>query len=233
MTGKNRRLVKSVKNVNYGQMNDCLAALRLSREVGMRLQNLEFCVSFHLYLLWFWFYILLLIKNLVFECRLSFLPLDLSRVLLFFVFWLLTFYFILRIFQNLISFPPCWPSCILCYRVSPHWLGPHWPVRAAHRQTASFNSWPLSGPYAVTWWRGILSIPKALDLAGGGLSQFSSHCGRWLIILLWPAFAIDEQLPFVVGHDSVLLAWLLSSGFGCRRKKKKETKEPSILPKYP
>ena len=26
---------------------------------------------------------------------------------LYFVFWLLTFYFILRIFQNLISFPPC------------------------------------------------------------------------------------------------------------------------------
>ena len=45
-----------------------------------------------------------------FECSLSFLPSDLSQVLLFFIFFYflaLTFYFILRIFQNLISIPPC------------------------------------------------------------------------------------------------------------------------------
>ena len=45
-----------------------------------------------------------------FECSLSFLPSDLSQVLLFFIFFnflALTFYFILRIFQNLISIPPC------------------------------------------------------------------------------------------------------------------------------
>ena len=42
-------------------------------------------------------------------------------------------------------------------------------VRAVHHKTARFNSWPLSGPYAVTWWCGILSIPKVLDSAVGAV----------------------------------------------------------------
>ena len=78
-------------------------------------------------------------------------------------------------------------------------------VRTAPRKIVNSYSWPLSGPYAITWWCGILSIPNALDLTGGRMSQLSSYCGRMLILLLADRNAIEEQLPVVVGHDLVSL----------------------------